>query len=38
MTEAVQAVVGSIAVVGMLTCCALLHSVCDLKVADKRAT
>ena len=39
MTAAVQlveesAVVGNIVVVGALTCCALLHSMCDLKVAQ----
>ena len=27
--------VGSIVVVGTLTCCALLHPVCDLKAAQK---
>ncbi len=26
--------VGSIVVVGALTCCALLHSMCDLKVTQ----
>ena len=30
----VVAVLGSIAVVGVLICCALLHSVCDLKVTQ----
>ena len=33
MTEAVQAVVGSIMMVGVLICCALLHSMYDLKAA-----
>ena len=32
VTEAVQAVVCSIVVVGALTPCVLLHSLCDLKV------
>ena len=30
----VPTVVGSIVVVGALTCCALLHSMCDLKVTQ----
>ena len=30
----VPTVVGSIEVVGILTCCALLHLVCDLKTAQ----
>ena len=34
MTEAVQDAVGSIVVVGALTCCALLHSICDLKATQ----
>ena len=34
MTKAVQAVVGSIMIIGALTCSALLHSVCDLKSAQ----
>ena len=34
ITEAVQAVVGNIVVGGALTCCALLHSICDLKAAQ----
>ena len=42
VTEVVQAVggtvIGSIVVVGVLTCYALLHSVCDLKVPQKCAT
>ena len=34
VTEAVQAVVGSIAVVSPLTHCAMIHFVCDLKAAQ----
>ena len=34
MTKAVHAVVGSIVVGDMLICCALLHSVYDLKVTQ----
>ena len=34
MIEAVQAVVGSIVVVSILTCYALLHSMCDLKATQ----
>ena len=33
-TKAVQAIVGTIVVVGMLICCALLHWVYDLKAAQ----
>ena len=29
-----SAMVGSIMVVGVLTCCTLLHSLCDLKAAQ----
>ena len=34
VTKTVQAVLGSIVVVDTLTRCAVLHSVCDLKVAE----
>ena len=34
MTKAVQAVVGSIVVVGAFTCCALFHFVFDLKAVQ----
>ena len=33
MTEEVQTMVGSVVVIGVLTC-VLLHFVCDLKVAN----
>ena len=31
MIVAIQAVEGSIMVVGVLTCCSLLHTMCDMK-------
>ena len=34
VTKTVQAVIGSIVVVGVLTCYALLHSMFDLKAAQ----
>ena len=34
MTKAVQVMIDCIVVVGVLRCCALLHSVCDLKLAQ----
>ena len=36
MTKVVQAVVGSIVVVDVLIFCALIHSVFDLKAAQKK--
>ena len=34
MIKAVQAVVDSIMVIGVLTCCLLLHPTCDLKASQ----